>query len=480
MKLRTRIIWISSITVLLSALLCVMIIGIFMYRSLREEAFIKAYQESMEVTDKVKTDMEKRQITYNNLVSLNYIFKMYGDNYNVCYTLKYPEKYIGEKGLTQKDVNEVFNNTIFSFEKLTILDYKEISLNDRKNVQDNPGILYSSLHYEGRNYTIFRVVIDDAMLLYKIHDVTYVQEKMLKLMTLMIGITFFILFMAVLILRLILKKELRPLQELNENAKNIAEGFYHQRIVVNRKDEVGQLGENFNKMAEAVEVRTNRLRESEQRKTIFMGDLTHELKTPMTAISGYAQTLLSARISDEDREEALTYIIEQCRRLERLSRKMTNLLELGQNAELELEEVAIKKLFSSAAMSCEMILKNKKIALQIVEQGEYFIVDFDLMTDVLINLLDNAVKASEEGAKIILRATDRCIEVQDFGRGIPKDEQNKILEPFYMVDKSRSRKNGGAGLGLALVSLILEKHNIKMSIVSELGEGSRFILKFPE
>ncbi|WP_302626951.1 cell wall metabolism sensor histidine kinase WalK [uncultured Eubacterium sp.] len=480
MKLRTRIIWISSITVLLSALLCVIIIGIFMYRSLREEAFIKAYQESMEVTDKVKTDMEKRQITYNNLVSLNYIFKMYGDNYNVCYTLKYPEKYIGEKGLTQKDVNEVFNNTIFSFEKLTILDYKEISLNDRKNVQDNPGILYSSLHYEGRNYTIFRVVIDDAMLLYKIHDVTYVQEKMLKLMTLMIGITFFILFMAVLILRLILKKELRPLQELNENAKNIAEGFYHQRIVVNRKDEVGQLGENFNKMAEAVEVRTNRLRESEQRKTIFMGDLTHELKTPMTAISGYAQTLLSARISDEDREEALTYIIEQCRRLERLSRKMTNLLELGQNAELELEEVAIKKLFSSAAMSCEMILKNKKIALQIVEQGEYFIVDFDLMTDVLINLLDNAVKASEEGAKIVLRATDRCIEVQDFGRGIPKDEQNKILEPFYMVDKSRSRKNGGAGLGLALVSLILEKHNIKMSIVSELGEGSRFILKFPE
>lgn len=451
-----------------------------MYRSLREEAFIKAYQESMEVTDKVKTDMEKRQITYNDLVSLNYIFKMYGDNYNVCYTLKYPEKYIGEKGLTQKDVNEVFNNTIFSFEKLTILDYKEISLNDRKNVQDNPGILYSSLHYEGRNYTIFRVVIDDAMLLYKIHDVTYVQEKMLKLMTLMIGITFFILFMAVLILRLILKKELKPLQELNENAKNIAEGFYHQRIVVNRKDEVGQLGENFNKMAEAVEVRTNRLRESEQRKTIFMGDLTHELKTPMTAISGYAQTLLSARISDEDREEALTYIIEQCRRLERLSRKMTNLLELGQNAELELEEVAIKKLFSSAAMSCEMILKNKKIALQIVEQGEYFIVDFDLMTDVLINLLDNAVKASEEGAKIVLRATDRCIEVQDFGRGIPKDEQNKILEPFYMVDKSRSRKNGGAGLGLALVSLILEKHNIKMSIVSELGEGSRFILKFPE
>lgn len=480
MKFRTRIIWISSITVLLSALLCVVVIGFFMYQSLREEAFVKAYQESMEVTDKVKTDMENRQITYNDFVSLNYIFKMYGDNYNVCYTLKYPEKYIGEKGLSQKDVNEVFNNTIFSFQNLAILDYKEISLNDRRNVQDNPGTFYSSLHYAGRNYIIFRIVIDDAIILYKIQDVTNVQEKMLKLITLMIGITLFILLGAVLILRMILKKELRPLQELNDNAKYIAEGFYHQRIVVNRKDEIGQLGENFNKMAEAVEVRTNRLRESEQRKTIFMGDLTHELKTPMTAISGYAQTLLSAKISDEDREEALTYIVEQCSRLERLSKKMTNLLELGQNAELELEEVAIKKLFLSVAMSCEIILKNKEISLEIVENGEHFVMDFDLMTDVLINLLDNAIKASEEGAKIILRATDRCIEVQDFGRGIPKDEQNKILEPFYMVDKSRSRKNGGAGLGLALVSLILEKHNIKMSIVSELGEGSRFILKFPE
>ena len=102
----------------------------------------------------------------------------------------------------------------------------------------------------------------------------------------------------------------------------------------------------------------------------------------------------------------------------------------------------------------------------------------DLITDVLINLVDNAVKASEPGSQIILRAEDNRVEVQDFGRGIPKEEQEKILEPFYMIDKSRSRKNGGAGLGLALIAVIVQKHNIKMSIESEVGKGSKFVLEF--
>ncbi|MDE6231753.1 MAG: sensor histidine kinase, partial [Lachnospiraceae bacterium] len=102
----------------------------------------------------------------------------------------------------------------------------------------------------------------------------------------------------------------------------------------------------------------------------------------------------------------------------------------------------------------------------------------DLMTDVIINLIDNGVKASNKGGRIILRSYGNCIEVQDFGRGIPKEEQEKILEPFYMVDKSRSRKSGGAGLGLALAALIAKRHNILLKIDSEQGQGTRMILQF--
>lgn len=106
-------------------------------------------------------------------------------------------------------------------------------------------------------------------------------------------------------------------------------------------------------------------------------------------------------------------------------------------------------------------------------------VEEDLMTEVLINLVDNAVKASGQGDTIRLIAKDRQILVQDMGCGIPEDEKKKILEPFYMIDKSRSRKNGGAGLGLALTALILKRHDVTLAIESEEGKGTTMILNFP-
>ena len=116
--------------------------------------------------------------------------------------------------------------------------------------------------------------------------------------------------------------------------------------------------------------------------------------------------------------------------------------------------------------------------MECIEHGEHFSMDLDLMTDVLINLIDNGVKASDCGGKIVLRAYDNIIEVQDFGQGIPAEEQEKIMEPFYMVDKSRSRKSGGAGLGLALTVLIAKRHNILIQIDSKEGNGTRIILQF--
>ena len=198
----------------------------------------------------------------------------------------------------------------------------------------------------------------------------------------------------------------------------------------------------------------------------------------MTAISGYAQTLLSTKISRQNEEAALFYIYEECGRLERLSKKMMKLLELDQDNSLTLTDTPVSHLFEAAAKSCEVILKDKQITLECMEHGEHFLMDLDLMTDVLINLIDNGVKASDNGSRMILRAYDNIIEVQDFGQGIPAEEQEKIMEPFYMVDKSRSRKSGGAGLGLALTALIAKRHNISIQIDSKEGNGTRIILQF--
>ena len=98
------------------------------------------------------------------------------------------------------------------------------------------------------------------------------------------------------------------------------------------------------------------------------------------------------------------------------------------------------------------------------------------MTDVLVNLIDNAIKASSAHSEILLYSSERGITVEDHGCGIPEDEKEKILEPFYMIDKSRSRKSGGAGLGLALTALILKHHHMTLEIESEVGKGTKMTI----
>ncbi len=346
------------------------------------------------------------------------------------------------------------------------------------NFQNYEELQYAELKWEGRDYLVFSSLVKQNLLVYHFEDITYVREELALLLLIMLCITLGVIAVVVFVLVFVLKRVFEPLRILNVTTKRMAEGDYHQRIDIQSRNEIGELSESFNSMAEAVETRARSLEESEQRKTLFMGNLTHELKTPMTAISGYAQTLLSTRITPGEKEEALTFIYKECGRLERLSRKMMKLLELDQEEALELCDMSIETIFEAAQQSCSVILREKEIQLEIEEHGEHFCMEPDLMTDVIINLIDNAVKASRQGGRICLQAEGNEIRVRDYGRGIPREEQDKILEPFYMIDKSRSRKHGGAGLGLALTATILELHHASLRIDSEPGSGTCMILQF--
>lgn len=486
MKLRTRIIWICCVGVVLASLIGDGVILRFYSNSLENEALVQAYQDYyvlMQDAPEIYADgeIEMPGQTGNDgtdtggLIYIEYFFKQRKDDYAVCIWND-----TGEENNLQK--REIYNHTVFSAEELQELDYEDYP--------GSRGTFYASLPWEGRQYLVFtddagRKLPGDAgqdeniLQIYHIRDVTYVQDKLRQFTVYMILITFGVTAGMLVILYLVLKKVLRPLKELDETTQRMAEGQYGQRVEVRRNDEIGHLGENFNKMAEAVETRTRSLEESERRKTLFMGNLTHELKTPMTAISGYAQTMLTVKLTPEEEEEALQYIYQECGRLERLSRKMMKLLELDQEDEPEFRDISARELFEAAERVCSAKLKDRQMTLECEEHGEVFCVDKDLMTDVLVNLIDNGIKASEPGGKVILRAGDGRIEVEDFGCGIPKEEQEKILEPFYMVDKSRSRKSGGAGLGLALTALIVKRHQIQLDVESEEGRGTRMILLFP-
>ncbi len=468
MKIRTKIVLISSIAVLTAAFLVNAMVLWMTSKSWSNEAYAQAYQNSFVVMSEAEEGLDLSGSEVDK-ARLEYYFKTYRleNNQRDFYTVCIQEDTEGEGRMHYE---EIYNHTIFSPQKLMSQTYTDC--------EDKMGIMYCSFEYGGGKYLIFRKSFAQGVEIFRIEDVTYVQQQAEQLAVSMGLSTLGIMAVMVLFLYLILKRLLKPLQELNETAGQMAEGVYDRRVEIHTPDEIGQLGESFNRMAEAVEMRTRSLEESEKRKTLFMGNLTHELKTPMTAISGYAQMLLSMKLTPEDQEEALHYIYEECNRLERLSKKMMKLLELDQDTELTCIDISAERLFEAAGKACQVILKEKQITLECIQQGEHFQVDPDLMTDVLINLIDNGVKASEPGSKIILRAGENYIEVQDFGRGIPQEEQEKILEPFYMIDKSRSRKSGGAGLGLALTAMIVKRHNVSLRIESKEGEGSRMILQF--
>lgn len=462
MKLRTKILWISCMALLAASLLGDVLILRITGKSLKNEATIRAYQNFYEMTGELEQGLLQKMDAEAKPLYLEHYFKKLKDDYSICFLWS---------GNTEEAnrIRQIYNHTALSAEELSQLSFKNYEGGD---------ITCADYSRGNTDYVVFHKNIQSEIDVYRVASMDEVQKNVRRLTGYVLAITFGVAGLTTGILFIILRHILQPLQELNETTKRLAEGNYDQRVTVRRKDEIGQLEESFNKMAEAVETSTCSLEESEKRKTLFMGNLTHELKTPMTAISGYAQTLLSTKLSRENQEAALLYIYEECGRLERLSKKMMKLLELDQEDSLVFTDIPVSRLFEAAEKSCDVILKDKQMTLECIEHGEHFPMDLDLMTDVLINLIDNGVKASDNGGRIILRACDNCIEVRDFGQGIPAAEQEKIMEPFYMVDKSRSRKSGGAGLGLALTALIAKRHNISIQIDSKEGNGTRIILQF--
>ena len=286
--------------------------------------------------------------------------------------------------------------------------------------------------------------------------------------------------LAMLLIFLLTRRILKPLRELQKAAMDISEGMLGRRADVHTRDEIGIMARAFNRMAERIESQVTELsRVSEQRRQM-LGSLTHELKTPMTSIIGYSDTLLHVNVKKEQQTRALWHIKEECSRLERLSSKLMKLIGLYENDSISMEEVSMEELFEQAARMEKYHLEQMGITLEVTCSMGKRRVDRDLFESLLINLIDNGAKASKEGDKIFLEGEGNRITVRDRGCGIPEEEISRVTEAFYMVDKARSRKVGGCGLGLALCVMIAQLHGARLEIESRVGEGTAVSVIFQE
>ena len=278
---------------------------------------------------------------------------------------------------------------------------------------------------------------------------------------------------------LLLKHMVSPITSMNAAAIEISNGVYEKRVSIARSDELGTLAQSFNRMAESIEEHMVQLNKTAEDKQQFIDDLTHEMRTPLTSILGYAEYLQNAFYTEEDRLIATSHLYESAFRLQALSSKLLK-LTLLRGEGIEFSNVYIPDLFKALTVLIQASLNSQRLTLTTSAEPVYIKGDEALLLSLLTNLVENAARASKPAATISVTAYQKggnksdfiVIEVGDTGIGMDEKEIERITTPFYRIDKSRSRIVGGAGLGLSIVSQIVALHNAELSIESKKGLGT--------
>lgn len=266
-------------------------------------------------------------------------------------------------------------------------------------------------------------------------------------------------------------KQTRPLNEIAEAARKFGHGELDVRVTgyENRKDEVGELAEAFNTMADS-------LAKSEARRSEFVANISHELKTPMTTIAGFADGILDGTIPPERERDSLKTISSETRRLSRLVRRMLDLsrLQSAENVTAQ-EQFDVSEVLLRVLVSLEGKINSRHLDVDTQLPHDPVLVwgDPDAITQVCYNLLDNAIKFSAEGTTMELAITTKggkaYVSIRNHGETIPPQELPLLFDRFHKTDRSRSVDREGVGLGLYIVKTILDNHKENITATSEDG-----------
>ena len=308
-----------------------------------------------------------------------------------------------------------------------------------------------------------------------ISDVVLQREQMMRSFLSIYVITLALSMVVIIILAALVTS---PINRINKAAAEIAEGRYDERIAVSSGDEIGELSKSFNLMADAIEEKVSELSENARQKDEFAANFAHELKTPLTSVIGYADMLYQKKLPPEQIKDAAGYILNEGLRLEALSLKLMDLIVLGRHDFL-LEEMRSDELLENITGSLKPMLDEKNVRLRLEVSPAYVMVEYDLFKTLVLNLIDNGIKAGGSAVRVSggWEENSYNVKVSDNGRGIPEEELSRITEAFYMVYKSRARKQHSAGLGLALSAKIAEIHGSALEISSVEGIGTTVELR---
>ena len=269
----------------------------------------------------------------------------------------------------------------------------------------------------------------------------------------------------------------RPLRQMNEAARVIAGGDFEKRISVQSRDEVGQLAESFNHMAEG-------LQEQEKIRRAFIANLSHDIRSPLTSMRGFLQAIDDGTVPSEKLHYYLSIVMDESDRLIKLA---NNILDVGliQEKSLALTTFDISDLIRKTVLSFEpqATAKDLQLHCRFAHESDMMRADYDKIQRVVYNLVDNAVKFVPEGGEIVVETNfiDNMVyvSVEDNGRGISEEDQPHVFDRFFKGDPSRNEYKKGSGLGLSIVKELVRAHGGKVQLESSPGEGCLFTVSIP-
>ena len=266
------------------------------------------------------------------------------------------------------------------------------------------------------------------------------------------------------------KSIIKPIQRMAEDMDSIEEeNGYKELVPFIRK----------------IKTQHEDIMKSAKMRQVFTANVSHELKTPLTSISGYAELIENGMAADDDVRRFAKEIHRNSKRLLTLINDTIRLSELDMTEKtIEFEDVDLYELAENCVSMLQINAEKHQVFLSLFGSSCHVCANKGMMEELLYNLCDNAIRYNkvDGSVKVVLKNEEDCVKLQvkDTGIGIPQKSTDRVFERFYRVDKSRSKQTGGTGLGLAIVKHIVAKHNAKITLSSELGKGTTITVIFPK
>ncbi|MBQ9743809.1 MAG: HAMP domain-containing histidine kinase [Clostridia bacterium] len=369
----------------------------------------------------------------------------------------------------------------FYAEKGIYLRFEEMGQETFSSIPDSVKIpavnTVESFEADDTYYTVItRVTKDGRYTVTYAKDISYLYSEFKGMAITFIGLSVLASLSLAVLLYFILLKLYSPLSKLRVVAGNIADGDFSTRADESGVDELSALAKDFNRMADKVNMQMNELKTVAAQRQRMLDDLAHEMRTPLTVIHGYAEYIAGANISREEQIDASGSIMQEAMRLKSISEILLDNAFIREG-KISYERIDTKELLKDVAKRYTVQLKDKNIEIYVSPNADGVVSGDKILLELLLsNLTDNAIKACKNGGTVELGAIcddgESIIYVRDNGVGMTEEELKHIKEPFYRADKSRSRRNGGTGLGLSLCETIAKAHGTELSFSSKKGEGT--------